>query len=95
MADAHDVAVFRAGGHFKVAAQRTFVDDERMVARERAAFPDDAEQPAPVKVHFFHDAVADVFRLHDGRAECLRDRLMPQADAQNRHFSRKMPDGFY
>ena len=95
MANAHDVAVGSAGGHFKVRRERRFVDDEAVVTREDILLADGAEKSLAVEVDFFGDAVLDELGLHNLCAKGVTDGLVTEAHAQNREFARKVLDGFH
>src|SRR5574344_156412 len=92
--DAHDVAVLCACSHFEVRGKRAFIDDERVVARERSLLADDAEQSASVSVNFFDDTVAYEFSADDFCTERLSDCLMSQTDAENGNLAGEMPNRF-
>ena len=94
VANAHDVAVCCAGGHFEVRRERRFVDDEAVVTREDVLLADGAEESLAVQVDFFGDAVLDELGLHNLGAEGITDGLVAEAHAENRELTRKVLDGF-
>ena len=95
VANAHDVAVGRAGGHFEVRRKRRFVNDQAMVSREDVLLADGAEKSLAVEIDFFGDAMLDELGLHNLCTEGVTDGLVTEAHAQNREFARKVLDGFH
>src|SRR5688500_19797821 len=84
VAHAHDLAVVAPGADLERGWQRRSLDRERMVARRREGVRQPAEYPAPVVADGGGLAVHELLRVHDPAAERLPDRLVPEADAQDR-----------
>ena len=95
VANAHDVAVGSAGGHFEIRRERRFVNNQAVVTREDVLLADGAEKSLAVQVNFFGDAVLDELGLHNLCAEGVTDGLVTEANAQNRELARKVLDGFH
>ena len=94
MANAHDVTVGSAGGHFEVRRERRFVNDEAVITREDVLLADGAEKSLAVEIDFFGDAVLDELGLHNLCAESVTDSLVAEAHAENRELACEVLDGF-
>ncbi|OQA63626.1 MAG: hypothetical protein BWY39_00772 [Spirochaetes bacterium ADurb.Bin269] len=92
--DAHDVAVYGAGGDLEAVGKARFFDYEAVVAGKGSLRADCAEHAPAVETHFLGDAVLDELGADDLAAEGAADRLMAEADAEHRNFAGEMPDRF-
>src|SRR5689334_14781402 len=92
VAKAHDLAFRGPRGDLEAIGKRLALDDERVIARgfeRRGETGEDA-------LSFMEDrrdaTVHQTIGTHDLAAERLADRLMTEADAEDRHL--RMNDGF-
>ena len=92
MPDAHDLAVRRPGGDGEPVRHRLRVEHQRMVAGEDRRRRYAAKHAAPVGGYRVGLAVHDRLRLDDTPSEGGADRLMAQADAQDRDLAGEPPD---
>ncbi len=86
----HDFAVFGPRGHFKTIGQRLALDGERVVTRHDEMLGQVGEHTFAVGFDLAYLAVHDGLRANDAATECLADRLMAEAHAENRIFAREL-----
>ena len=87
MAHAHDRAVFQLGGDGEASGQRFALDDERVVAAYCRFLRQSCVKALPVVADGRRLAVHDLLGTHDAAAEDFADRLMTEADAEERHLA--------
>src|SRR5258708_22450011 len=85
MGDANDDAVLGLGGDRQRRRQPGAVDDERMIARRREGVGQAGEDAAAAMADAAHLAMHRHRRAHDAAAQRLADRLVAEADAEDRH----------
>ncbi len=90
MRHAHDDAVIRLRGDLQRVGQGVAVDDQRVVTRGLERPVDAAEHAAALVVDLRELAVHRQRRLGHGRAEHLSDRLVAEADAEERRPARRL-----
>src|SRR6516164_1098610 len=88
----HDDAAVGVGSHGELARQACALDHERMVARRLERRIDAAKDAAAVVADLRQFAVHLRRRSHHLAAEGLADRLMAEADAEDRNFLRRLRD---
>ena len=98
MTDRHDLAEIPRGGRpgvdLKLRRQRGRIDDETVIPRGLDRMRGDAGEQSPPRVLDLIDlAVHQPVGPHDPAAEDLTDRLMAEADPENRHPASKPPHG--
>src|SRR5262245_41093040 len=84
IAHAHDLAVFRRGGHLELARAGRALDRERVVADHAEASGQAREEAALIGAHRAGLAVHQPLRTHDAPAERRADALVPKAHAEDR-----------
>src|SRR6185295_1664191 len=89
MAQAHDLPVFRLRRDLEAVGQRRALDRERVVARRGEAIRNPSEHALAVVPHAGELAVHDVLRAPHFTSERLADRLVAEADTEDREFARK------
>src|SRR6202008_1091431 len=92
MAKAHNRAVVRFGGYFKLARQRFSLDDQRMIARGLKFLRQAAKNGPPVVLDPARLAVHQFTCADHTPPKRRPDCLMSQAHAKNRDFTRKTLD---
>src|SRR5260221_7174085 len=84
MLQTHDDAVRRLGGDRQAVRPAGAVDNERMIAGRLERVGEPGEEPGAVVANGAELAVHGSFRAHDAAAEHLADRLVAEADAEDR-----------
>ena len=92
MLDRHHRAVGVAGGHAEEYRQRPLLDDERVVSAAGERAGQSREQAPAIVMHEARPPVHGLLRPHHPAAEGRRDRLMTEADAQDRMIAAEVPD---
>ena len=92
MPDAHDLAIRRSRGHREPRRHRIRVDHQRMIAGEHRRRRYAAEHAAPVRGYRIGLAVYDRLRLDDAPSEGGADRLVSQADPEDRDLAGEPAD---
>src|SRR5690349_3412534 len=82
VADAHDLAVLAARGHFELVGNRR--RGQRVVTTDLESLRQPLEDAAAVVLDHARLAVEQALRAPDLAAERLDDRLMAKADAERR-----------
>ncbi len=95
MTHPHDEPLLSPGGDFKAVGDRFPFDDEGMISRRNEGIFHSGKNRLAVMMNFGNFAVYDFRRTDDITPKHLPDGLMPQAHAQDGHFSREMPDHFH
>ena len=93
VAKAHYLAVLARGAHLEAVGQRGALDGERVVAHRLEALREAAEDALAVVGDAARLAVHETLGGDDARAERLRDGLVPEADAEERHLAGEFPYG--
>src|SRR5688572_9575987 len=88
MSHAHDLAVFGLRRHDEAFGYRHALDYERVIARRNEIVGNAGKDPLTIVADTRHLAMHDLSRAHHFASECLADRLMTEADAENRNLSR-------
>src|SRR5690348_1636129 len=92
MGEPHHQTVVGFGGHFKLARQRLALDHQRMIARGFEWRVDAAKDAAAIVLDFGKLAVHRHRCAHDLAAESLADRLVAEANAEDRDARRRGGD---
>src|SRR6266513_2943074 len=92
MAQAHDLAVLRLGAHRQAAGERLPLHGERVVARRNEFVRNLKINPAAVVSDVRQLAMHHLLCAHHPAAERLPDRLVPEADPEDRHAPGHAPD---
>src|SRR3954464_8084877 len=92
MAQPHDLAVVRFRGDGETCGQRLALDHERVVTGSLEIARQTVEYAFAVVPHARDLAVHHLACAHDLAAERLADRLVSEANAEQRHASRKARD---
>ena len=87
VANAHDLAVLRPGRHFQSGRQRFALDGERVVARGGEGAGQAAEDARVGVMHRGSLAMHELAGMHDPAAEGGADRLVAEADAEQRQLA--------
>ena len=90
MTHAHDLAVVGPCGNFEAIGQRLALDGQRVITRYDEMLRQVGEYAFAVGFDRADLAVHDALRAHDAAAECFANRLMAEADAENRVFAREL-----
>src|SRR5207247_1099879 len=88
VAQAHDLAVLRLGAHRQAAGQRLALHGERVVARRDELVRNLEINPVAVVPDARQLAMHHLPSAHHPAAERLPDRLVPEADPEDRHAPR-------
>jgi len=92
VAQAHDLAVLGPGGDLEAVRQRVALDGERVVTRA-GEWIRQAGKDAAIAVCYLRDlAVHQALGVHDAPAKSFADRLMAEADAEQRNLARERAD---
>ena len=89
VAKRHYLAVGGLGGNLEAVGKSCPLHGERMVAHRLEALREPLEDALPVVAYAARLAVHQRLRADDAPAERLRDRLMPEADAEDRNLPRE------
>src|SRR5207342_3014372 len=92
VANSHDLAVLGPRGHLELRRAARALDRERMVARRIIGRGQPREDTLARVVDARDLAVHQGLRVHDLAAVGLADRLVAEADAEERQASREAPD---
>ena len=92
VAHAHDFAVVGPGGDFEAGRQGRALDRQRMVANHRKWTWQALEYAFSGVRDHRGLAVHDLFGAHDLAAECFADRLVTEADAEDRQLALEVLD---
>src|SRR5215471_4039442 len=87
MAHAHDLAVLAFGGHLQTLGKPGAVDDQRMIACGGQGVVEPGENTVSVMAYGRELAVHDAPGANDAPSECLADRLVAQANAEDRDLA--------
>lgn len=89
VAEGHDLAFFGVGGHFQAVGERLALDEKRVVAGGGERVFDVLEKFSTVVANRGRFSMHEFGSANDFSAEMLGDALVPEADAEERHFSGK------
>src|SRR5262245_5837421 len=95
MPHAHDLAVVGGGRDEEVGRHAVALDGERMVPRDGKRRRNACEHTAAIVADRRELAVHHALRAHDASAERLADRLVSEADAQDRDLPGEALDERY
>ena len=82
--DAGSVLIASPGAHFEIAWQVLFAHDQRVIASRGHRRIEASKNCSPIVLDLTRLAVHQVFRAHHFAAKSRANRLMSQADAQQR-----------
>src|SRR6266496_6543033 len=92
VAHAHDLAVFALGRDLETRRQAGAFDHQRMIARRRERAREALKDAVAAMRHPRELAVHDAAGSYDASTECLADRLMAEAHAEDRYLAREALD---
>src|SRR5215467_14584318 len=92
VAHAHDLAILAFGGHLKALGKTGAFDDQRMIACGGQRVVEPGENAVSTMAYGRELAVHDASGAHDTPSECLADRLVAQANAEDRDLAREALD---
>src|SRR4029434_10339554 len=87
MANTHDLAVLAFGGDIQARGQRRSLDRERMISRRGQRVGQPGKRACTAVRDRGELAVHHALRTHDAPTERLADRLVPEADAEDRDLA--------
>lgn len=90
----HDFSLFGFCGNLKTVGKSVTLNDERVVSRRFKGGGYSGKEPLSIVIHGRSLSMHEPIRSHDIAAENLANALMPQANAEERQFARKLADDF-
>src|SRR5262245_5188771 len=87
VSQAHDQAVGCRRGNFEGGWNTRAIDDQQMIARGCKLVVNYRKDRSTIMQYFTRFSMHNIWRAHNFSAKCLPDRLVPQANTEDRNFA--------